>query len=237
MTLFRTGFSHSRDQNGPNWSILVHFGLKRSILVHLGPPSVLWPLLKFVSETGRFRVQISLWLLWKRQTRFWPFLGDFGQYPAAPCSPGPHGYLQLSSFNWGQDYYLPSFSGNYLLLKKKIAAFWWENSGPNFYRKCSFCSFFWSHTWKTGGPADSHWWQPSRTPGMGSDAQANLCCARKVSRYYHLWPTGGCGTWMLSPGPRTKDVARCGTRCQSYFLGDFRYFMTGAAPKSHNCNR
>ena len=33
----------SRDQNGPKWSILVHFGLKRPILVHLGPPTVLWP--------------------------------------------------------------------------------------------------------------------------------------------------------------------------------------------------
>ena len=30
----------------PKWSILVHFGLKRSILVHLGPPTVLWPFLK-----------------------------------------------------------------------------------------------------------------------------------------------------------------------------------------------
>ena len=26
----------------PKWTILVHFGLKRSILVHLGPPTVLW---------------------------------------------------------------------------------------------------------------------------------------------------------------------------------------------------
>ena len=43
--IFRTGFEHLRDQNGPKWSILVHFGLKRSILVHLGPPSVLWPCL------------------------------------------------------------------------------------------------------------------------------------------------------------------------------------------------
>ena len=30
------------DQNGPFWHILVHF---RSILLHLGPPTVLWPLL------------------------------------------------------------------------------------------------------------------------------------------------------------------------------------------------
>ena len=29
----------------PKWTILVHFGLKRSILVHLGPPTVLWPFL------------------------------------------------------------------------------------------------------------------------------------------------------------------------------------------------
>ena len=36
---------HSGDQNGPKWSVLVHFGLKRSILVHLGPPTVLWPFL------------------------------------------------------------------------------------------------------------------------------------------------------------------------------------------------
>ena len=31
----------------PKWSILVHFGLKRSILVHLGPPTVLWPFLNY----------------------------------------------------------------------------------------------------------------------------------------------------------------------------------------------
>ena len=29
---------------------------------------------------------VGLWHLWKGQTPFWPFLG---QYPAAPCSPGP----------------------------------------------------------------------------------------------------------------------------------------------------
>ena len=29
----------------PKWTILVHFGLKRFILVHLGPPTVLWPFL------------------------------------------------------------------------------------------------------------------------------------------------------------------------------------------------
>ena len=49
MPLFRTGFSireTKMDQNGPFWSILVHFGLKRSILVHSGPPTVLWPFLK-----------------------------------------------------------------------------------------------------------------------------------------------------------------------------------------------
>ena len=45
MTLFSTGFWYSADQNGPKCFILIHFGLKRSILVHLGPPTVLWPLL------------------------------------------------------------------------------------------------------------------------------------------------------------------------------------------------
>ena len=45
MTSFRSGFQHSRDQNRPKWCILVHFGLKRSILVHLGPPTVLRPFL------------------------------------------------------------------------------------------------------------------------------------------------------------------------------------------------
>ena len=29
----------------PKWTKMVHFGLKRSILVHLGPPTVLWPFL------------------------------------------------------------------------------------------------------------------------------------------------------------------------------------------------
>ena len=33
----------------PRWTILVHFGLKRSILVHLGPPTVLWPFLNRTS--------------------------------------------------------------------------------------------------------------------------------------------------------------------------------------------
>ena len=36
LILFRTGFWHSQE------NILAHFGLKRSILVHLGPPTVLW---------------------------------------------------------------------------------------------------------------------------------------------------------------------------------------------------
>ena len=48
-----------RDQNGPKWSILVHFGLKRSILVHLvhlGPPTILWPFLSDSAITiARFR--------------------------------------------------------------------------------------------------------------------------------------------------------------------------------------
>ena len=29
------------------WTKMVHFVLKRSILVHLGPPTVLWPFLNF----------------------------------------------------------------------------------------------------------------------------------------------------------------------------------------------
>ena len=34
----------------PKWTKMVHFGLKRSIFVHLGPPTVLWPFLKRVSK-------------------------------------------------------------------------------------------------------------------------------------------------------------------------------------------
>ena len=30
----------------PKWTKMVHFGLKRSVLVHLGPPAVLWPFLR-----------------------------------------------------------------------------------------------------------------------------------------------------------------------------------------------
>ena len=41
MTIFQTGFWHSRDQHGSRWSILVEFGLKRSTLIHLGPPTIL----------------------------------------------------------------------------------------------------------------------------------------------------------------------------------------------------
>ena len=32
----------------PKWTKMVHFGLKRSILVHLGPPTVLWPFLNIM---------------------------------------------------------------------------------------------------------------------------------------------------------------------------------------------
>ena len=39
--VFRTGFSICETRNGPKWSILVHFGLKRSALVGLGPPTAL----------------------------------------------------------------------------------------------------------------------------------------------------------------------------------------------------
>ena len=34
----------------PKWTKMVHFGLKRSILVHLGPPTVLWPLLRSLEK-------------------------------------------------------------------------------------------------------------------------------------------------------------------------------------------
>ena len=46
----------------------------------------------FVSEWGgRFRVQISLWLLWKEQSTILALFGRrvLGQYPVAPSSPGP----------------------------------------------------------------------------------------------------------------------------------------------------
>ena len=48
----------------------------------------------FGSESGRFRVQISLWLLWKEQSTICTILALFGrrilgQYPAAPSSPAP----------------------------------------------------------------------------------------------------------------------------------------------------
>ena len=46
---FQTGFQHSRDQNGPK---CVHFGLAWSILVILGPPTVLWPFLNLVGISG-----------------------------------------------------------------------------------------------------------------------------------------------------------------------------------------
>ena len=41
----------------PKWSILVHFGLERSILVHLGPPTVLWPFL------SQFSLEIRLFIV------------------------------------------------------------------------------------------------------------------------------------------------------------------------------
>ena len=45
----------------------------------------------FVSETGRFRVQISVWLLWKGQSTILALFRRriLGKYPVAPCSPGP----------------------------------------------------------------------------------------------------------------------------------------------------
>ena len=38
---------------GPKWTILVHFGLKRSILVHLGPLTVLRPFLKCAANLAK----------------------------------------------------------------------------------------------------------------------------------------------------------------------------------------
>ena len=38
----------------PKWCILVHFGLKKSILVHLGPPTVLWPFLSSLTLAELF---------------------------------------------------------------------------------------------------------------------------------------------------------------------------------------
>ena len=35
----------------PKWTKMVYFGLKRSIFVHLGPPTVLWPFLINGSHT------------------------------------------------------------------------------------------------------------------------------------------------------------------------------------------
>ena len=38
----------------PKWTKMVHFGLTRSILVHLGPPAVLWPFLILWGENHRY---------------------------------------------------------------------------------------------------------------------------------------------------------------------------------------
>ena len=43
--------------DGPKWSILVHSGLKRSSLVHLGPPPALWPFL----SNGGFQSVVRVW--------------------------------------------------------------------------------------------------------------------------------------------------------------------------------
>ena len=48
-----------------------------------GPPEIINR--NFVSETGRFRMQISLWRLWKGQSTLFR-RRILGQYPAAPCS-------------------------------------------------------------------------------------------------------------------------------------------------------
>ena len=45
----------------PKWTKMVHFGLERSSLVHLGPPIVLWPLLSYwLSGTGAIPPHIAL---------------------------------------------------------------------------------------------------------------------------------------------------------------------------------
>ena len=56
----------------------------------------------FVPESGRFRVQISLWLLRKEQSTILALFGRriLGQYPAAPCSLGPFGLLLNRTFLW-----------------------------------------------------------------------------------------------------------------------------------------
>ena len=43
----------------PKWTKMVHFGLKRTILVHSDPPTVLWPFLIFTAQRGTYRVSSS----------------------------------------------------------------------------------------------------------------------------------------------------------------------------------
>ena len=61
--MFRTASQHSRDQNGPKWPILVHFGLWWSFLVHLGMPTILWPFLSGCNSEKR-------WILFNLETRY-----------------------------------------------------------------------------------------------------------------------------------------------------------------------
>ena len=53
----------------PKWTKMVHFGPKRSILVHLGPPTVLlWPVLNlsWVFTIPIMALGVVAFLAWKR---------------------------------------------------------------------------------------------------------------------------------------------------------------------------
>ena len=54
-----------------------------------------------VSESGRFRVQTSLWLLWKEHSTTLALFGRriLGQHPAAPSSPGPFVFTADEKFH------------------------------------------------------------------------------------------------------------------------------------------
>ena len=55
----------------PKWTKMVHFGLKRSILAHLGPPTVLWPLLKGCSSKILDEHFLSFFLSKHWEKNFW----------------------------------------------------------------------------------------------------------------------------------------------------------------------
>ena len=112
MTLFRTGFWYSQDQNGPKWSVLVHFGLKRSILVHLGPPTVLWPLFPVVSLLD------SIWI------KSVSFRGICSKaYPRGPKLRGPAAILFISRDICGDSsakFFRACFHGGYRTIIAQI---------------------------------------------------------------------------------------------------------------------